>query len=73
MDVKVFQVIEIVIAITLAFIILLQQGGGGLGTIFGGGGGESYRSKRGVEALFYRLTILLVILFVVNSMIIAIW
>lgn len=69
--IKVLQILQIVLAIVLAIIILLQQGGGGLGTMFGGSGGESYRSKRGAEAVFYRLTIFVIIIFVVNALAIA--
>lgn len=69
---KILSIIEIAIAVVLAIIILLQEGDSGLGTIFGGAGGESYRSKRGVEALFYKLTILLTVLFVINAFAIAI-
>jgi protein translocase SecG subunit len=69
---QVLSIAEIVIAVVLAIIILLQEGDNGLGTMFGGAGGESYRSKRGVEALFYKLTIILVIAFVVNAFAIAI-
>lgn len=69
--IEVLQIVEIVLAIALAVIILLQQGGGGLGTVFGGGGGEGYRSKRGVEGLFYKLTILFSVIFVINAIAIA--
>lgn len=64
---QVLKIAEIVIAVLLSILILLQQGGGGLGTVFGGGGGESYRTKRGAELVFYRLTILLAVLLAANS------
>ncbi len=63
---------EIVISIVLVIAILLQQQGAGLGTMFGSAGGESYRSKRGAEKLFYNLTIILIVVFVVNGLAIAI-
>lgn len=69
--IEVLQIGEIIISLAIALVILLQQGGGGLGTMFGGGGGESYRSKRGVGAMLYRFTVVLVILFVVNALVIA--
>lgn len=70
--IEVLSYAQIVISICLFIIILLQQGGSGLGTVFGGSGGESYRSKRGVEALFFRITVFLIIIFVVNALAIAI-
>ena len=73
MDTKsVLNVVEIILSVLLVVAILLQQQGAGLGVIFGGGGGESYRSKRGAERLFFNLTIVLIVLFIVNSMAIAI-
>ncbi len=69
--VEILQIGEIAISLILALVILLQQGGGGLGTMFGGSGGESYRSKRGVGTMLYRLTIVLVVLFVINALVIA--
>lgn len=63
---------EIIISIALVVVILLQQQGSGLGTMFGGAGGESYRSKRGAEAVLFNLTIVLVTLFVVVGLAIAI-
>jgi len=69
---QVLSIAEIVVAVVLSIIILLQEGDNGLGTMFGGSGGESYRSKRGVEALFYKLTIILVVAFVANAFAIAI-
>ena len=62
----------IVISIGLTVSILLQQQGSGLGAMFGSVGGESYRSKRGAEKLFYNLTIVMIVLFVVNGLAIAI-
>ncbi|MBD3280036.1 preprotein translocase subunit SecG [Candidatus Dojkabacteria bacterium] len=68
----VLQISEAVIAVLLSVVVLLQQGGGGLGTVFGGGGGDSYRSKRGLEAGLSRLTVILAVLFVLNSFALAI-
>jgi preprotein translocase subunit SecG len=62
----------IVISIILTVTILMQQQGAGLGAMFGSIGGESYRSKRGAEKLFYNLTIVMIVLFVVNGLAIAI-
>lgn len=65
-------VIEIILSVVLVVAILLQQQGSGLGSMFGGGGGEAYRTKRGAEKLFYNLTIITIVLFVVNGLAIAI-
>lgn len=62
----------IVISIALTIGILLQQQGSGLGAMFGSVGGESYRSKRGAEKVFYNMTIVLIVLFIVNGLAIAI-
>jgi len=51
--------------------ILLQARGAGLGRAWGGGG-EFYRSKRGMEKILQRATIILVILFLLTSIISAI-
>jgi len=69
---EVLQIAEIAISIILAVVVILQEGGGGLGVVFGGGGGESYRSKRGVEAFLYKLTIVLIVLFISNALAITI-
>jgi preprotein translocase subunit SecG len=60
-------------AIALVISIVLQNRSGGLGTVFGGmSGGEFYRSRRGLEAVLYNLTIISGILFVVIALAIAI-
>jgi len=64
-------VLEITLSIILVTFILLQVRGSGLGNVFGGGGGEFYRSKRGIESFLYKGTIVVAILFVVNSIAIA--
>ncbi len=56
-------IIQIVIAIALIGVILLQQQGSGLGAGWGGGG-ASYHTRQGLEKLLFRLTILLVVVFV---------
>jgi preprotein translocase subunit SecG len=68
---KLLLIIQISLSVFLVISILLQVRGSGLGSIFGNVGGEFYRSKRGVEKLLYRATIVLSILFVSNSIAIA--
>jgi preprotein translocase subunit SecG len=60
-------VVQIVISAALILAILVQVRGGGLGGIFGQAD-SVYRSRRGVEKTLYRLTIVLVALFVVVSL-----
>lgn len=54
--------LEIVLGILLIACILLQQKGSGLGSAFGGSG-AIYSTKRGVEKVVFRATIVLAILF----------
>jgi preprotein translocase subunit SecG len=60
-------VVQIVISVALILAILVQVRGGGLGGIFGQAD-SVYRSRRGVEKTLYRLTIVLVVLFVAVSL-----
>lgn len=63
-------VIEIILAIGLTVLVLLQTKGSDLGGFLGGGGGDSsgtFRTRRGVEATMHRLTIVVSVLFFVNT------
>jgi preprotein translocase subunit SecG len=60
-------VVQIVLSTALVLAILVQVRGGGLGGIFGQAD-SVYRSRRGVEKTLYRLTIVLVVLFVAVSL-----
>lgn len=59
----------IIITLALIGVVLLQaRGAGGVGGIFGGtqsSGG--YRTRRGVEKVLFRLTIILAVIFVIIS------
>ena len=59
---KVLQIIQLILAVILICLVLLQQRGSGLGLAFGGEG-NVYRSRRGIEKLFFILTIIVSILF----------
>ncbi|HXW01127.1 MAG TPA: preprotein translocase subunit SecG [Anaerolineae bacterium] len=63
-----FQVIQIIISLTLIALILLQTKGAGLGGIFGGDGGV-YRTRRGIEKTLYQATIGLTLIFFIVSLI----
>ena len=63
-----FNVTQIVLSIALVMVILLQVKGGGLGGIFGQAD-TVFRTRRGVERTLFRLTIVLVLLFVILSIV----
>jgi preprotein translocase subunit SecG len=57
---------QIILSIALIIIVLFQVRGGGLGGIFGQQSGV-YRTRRGVEKVLFRLTIVFVAAFLVIS------
>lgn len=61
-------IIQILISLGLIVSILLQAKGAGLGTAFGGAA-EQFRSKRGVEKILFRGTIILGALFLITSIV----
>ncbi len=63
--------LQIIISFFLITAILLQAKGTGLGKAWGGSG-EFYRSKRGIEKLFFKITIFLATAFLLISTISAI-
>jgi len=62
------QVAQVVIAIAVRTSILLQARGTGLSSTFGGES-TAYRSRRGLERTLFRLTIVLIAVFVIISLI----
>lgn len=63
---NILQVCLVVSGVLLVISILLQHRGTGLGGAFGGEG-MSYRSRRGVEKILYRATILFAAVFLVTA------
>lgn len=59
--------LQILFSVLLIILILLQTQGTGLSLTFGGSS-SFYRSKRGIEKLFFYATIVLGILFVGNAL-----
>ncbi len=59
-------IIQILLAIILVVVILMQSQGSGMGASFGGGG-EFYRSRRGIEKVLLRVTVILAVLFFISS------
>jgi preprotein translocase subunit SecG len=63
---QILTIVQIIVSVSLIFLILIQAKGTGLGRTFGGGGGTSF-SRRGLEKLIFRLTFVLVGLFLTIS------
>lgn len=63
---KITQILQLIIAISLVIAILSQNRGAGLSGIFGGGG-NIYRTKRGIEKTLFIVTIILAVLFFLIS------
>lgn len=61
-------VAQLVIALAVGSSILLQARGTGLSATFGGES-TAYRSRRGLERTLFRLTIVLIVVFVVISVV----
>jgi preprotein translocase subunit SecG len=59
-------IVNIFVSIGIVILVLLQGKGGGLGSAWGGGG-EQFQTRRGVEKLTLRLTIILVVVFLAIS------
>lgn len=59
--------VQIVLSVILVALILIQSKGSGLSPL--GGKIGIYSTKRGIEKLFFKLTIALAILFFVSSLV----
>lgn len=60
------RVFQIIVSLGLILLIVLQAKGVGLGRAWGGGG-EFYKSRRGVEKLIFKVTVVLAALFLTSS------
>lgn len=61
-------IIEIILGVALTALVLLQAKGSDLGSLLGGGGESgAFRTRRGVEATIYKLTIACATLFFINT------
>lgn len=65
---NVLLVINVVVAIVITGLILLQGKGAGLGSAWGGGG-EMFQTRRGIEKVTLKLTIVLIVIFFILSLI----
>jgi len=68
---EIITLLQILIAILLIGSILLQSRGAGLGRTLGGGG-EFYHSRRGIEKVLQKTTIVLAFFFLVSSIALAV-
>jgi preprotein translocase subunit SecG len=62
----VLMVIQVILSILLSLVVLTQNRGTGLSATFGGEGGF-HASKRGAEKVLSRATVVLAVLFLLNS------
>lgn len=62
----ILNIIQVITAVLLVIAILLQNRGTGLGAAFGGEG-NVYRTKRGVESVLFKATIVLAVVFLAVS------
>ncbi len=59
---EILLVVNIVLCITIVAFILIQGRGAGLGSAWGGGG-ETFQTRRGVEVIIMRLTVVFIAIF----------
>lgn len=64
------QVVQIIVAVALTVAILLQARGAGLGSVFGGTGAV-FKTRRGIDRMLFRTTIVLAVLFGLLSLFVA--
>lgn len=61
--------IQIALSLILILTVVLQQTGAGVGGAFGGGDGSAInRTRRGAEKVFFRVTIIVGILFALSTL-----
>jgi len=63
----ILSIVQLVSAVLLIISILLQNRGTGLGSAFGGEG-NVYRTKRGLESVLFKATIVLAVIFLGASL-----
>lgn len=62
-------IIEIILGVALTTLVLLQAKGQDLGGFLGGGGESgAFRTRRGVEAVLHQVTIVIAVLFFLNTL-----
>lgn len=67
---QIIPIAQLIIAVAIIILILLQERSSGLSGVLGGGEtGGFYQTRRGLEKMIFRGTIILVILFLILSLI----
>ncbi len=61
-------IFNIILSIIIVVLILIQGRGAGLGSAWGGGG-ETFQTRRGIEKVTLRLTVILIVLFLIISVV----
>lgn len=61
-----FEIVQIIISVALIVSILLQVRGAGLGSVFGGTG-TVFKTRRGIDRLLFRMTIVFAVVFALVS------
>jgi len=61
-------IVNIILSVLIVVLILIQGRGAGLGSAWGGGG-EMFQTRRGIEKLTLRLTVVLIAAFFILSLI----
>lgn len=62
----VIQIVQIILGVALTVSILLQARGAGLGSVFGGTG-TVFKTRRGIDRLLFRITIVFAVFFCLVS------
>jgi preprotein translocase subunit SecG len=65
---NVLLIANIIVSILVVIFILIQGRGGGLGSAWGGGG-ETFQTRRGVEKVTLRVTVILIVIFLILSVV----
>ena len=58
--------VNIIFAVIIVILILVQGKGAGLGSAWGGGG-ETYQTRRGLEKVTLKLTVIMIVVFFIIS------
>jgi preprotein translocase subunit SecG len=59
-------ILQAILSILIIVVVLLQSQSGGIGPAFGGGS-QNYHTKRGLEKVLFKATIVLIALFALVS------
>ncbi|MDP3956393.1 MAG: preprotein translocase subunit SecG [bacterium] len=65
---QIFSVAQLIVSVVLIILILLQERSSGLSGVFGGDNAGFYQTRRGLEKIIFRSTIVLVCAFIVLAL-----